>query len=130
MFALDSNALIHMLKGIGGVKNRVEHTRPSDLAVPAVVAYELEFGSLRARNPEARRRELNRLLNVLTVLPFDGHAAHYAARIRFDLERAGKMIGPLDALIAGTVLANGATLVTHNCAEFARVHGLRVEDWF
>ena len=130
MFALDTNALIHALKGMGQLKQKVEQTRPSDLAIPAVVVYELEFGSLGSRNPEARKRELKRLLDILPVLPFDGNAARYAARIRFDLERSGESIGPLDTLIAGTVLANGATLVTHNLKEFSRVPGLRVEDWF
>jgi tRNA(fMet)-specific endonuclease VapC len=130
VFALDTNALIHALKGIGQLKQRVEQTRPSDLAVPAVVVYELEFGSLCSRNPETRKRELNRLLDVLPVLPFDGNAARHAARIRFDLEKSGGSISPLHTLIAGTILANGATLVTNDIKEFSRVPGLRVEDWF
>ena len=94
------------------------------------MAYELEIGALKSRNPEARRRELNRLLSVITVLPFDSRAAESSARLRLSIEGAGQKIGPLDTLIAGTVLANGATLVTHNVAEFSRVPGLRVEDWF
>ncbi len=116
MFALDANALIHALKGIGQVRQAIEGTSPTDLAVPAVVA--------------ARRRELHRLLTVLTVLPFDRQAADRAARVRFDLERKGAQIGPLDTLIAGTVLAHGATLVTHNTEEFSRIPGLQVEDWY
>jgi tRNA(fMet)-specific endonuclease VapC len=130
VFALDTNTFIYLLKGVGNVRQRVERSHPSDLAVPAIVAYELEIGTLKSRTPEARRRELNRLLSVITVLPFDGPAAESSARLHFDLERAGRKIGPLDTLIAGTVLANGATLVTHNIAEFSRVPGLRVEDWF
>jgi tRNA(fMet)-specific endonuclease VapC len=130
VFALDANALIHALKGIGQVRQAIEGTSPTDLAVPAVVAYKLEVGTLRSRNPAARRRELNRLLTVLTVLPFDRQAADRAARVRFDLERKGAQIGPLDTLIAGTVLAHGATLVTHNTEEFSRIPGLQVEDWY
>jgi len=130
VFALDANALIHALKGIGQVRRAIEGTSPTDLAVPAVVAYELEVGALRSSNPAARRRELNRLLTVLTVLPFDRQAADRAARVRFDLERKGAPIGPLDTLIAGTVLAHGATLVTHNTEEFSQIPGLQVEDWY
>jgi tRNA(fMet)-specific endonuclease VapC len=130
VFALDTNAFIYLLKGMGNVRQRVERTHPSDLAVPAIVAYELEIGTLKSRNPEARRHELHRFLSVIAVLPFDKRAAESSARLRFDLEEAGQKIGPLDTLIAGTVLANGATLVTRNVAEFSRVPGLRVEDWF
>lgn len=32
-------------------------------------------------------------------------------------------------LIAAVALANNATLVTNNVREFARVPGLRVENW-
>jgi tRNA(fMet)-specific endonuclease VapC len=130
VFALDANALIHALKGRGRVRQAIEGTRPSDVAVPAVVAYELEVETLRSRDPELRRLELNRLLSVLTVLPLDLRAAERAASVRFGLEKTGANIGPLDTLIAGTVLAHGATLVTHNTEEFSRIPGLRLEDWY
>jgi tRNA(fMet)-specific endonuclease VapC len=32
-------------------------------------------------------------------------------------------------LIAGQALARGLVLITNNLKEFARVNGLRVEDW-
>jgi len=47
-----------------------------------------------------------------------------------ELERQGKGIGPLDTLIAGTALAHGGVLVTHNTKEFRRVPQLRLVDWF
>ncbi len=130
MFALDANALIHALKGKGRVRRTLEETRPSDLAVPAVVAYELEVGTLRSGNPEQRRQELRRLLFVLTILPLDLLAAEQAASVRFALEKTGATIGPLETLIAGIALAHGATLVTHNTEEFSRIPGLRLEDWY
>jgi len=61
---------------------------------------------------------------------FDEKSAEQAARIRRHLEKAGKKVGPLDILIAGTARANGAVLVTNNVKEFSRVPGLEVEDWF
>jgi len=61
---------------------------------------------------------------------FDEKSAEQAARIRRHLEKAGKKVGPLDILIAGTAQANGAVLVTNNVKEFSRVPGLEVEDWF
>ena len=130
MFALDSNTLIYALKGMGRVRDQIERLDPGDLAVPAVVAYEIEFGTLNSRKPEARRRDLQKLLRTLKVLPFDSRAGEMAARLRYQLERAGEKIGPLDTLIAGTALAHGATLVTRNVREFSRVQGLRIEDWF
>ena len=53
-----------------------------------------------------------------------------AARIRSQLEAVGTPIGPLDTLIAGIAVANGAILVTRNVREFERVQGLVIENWF
>jgi tRNA(fMet)-specific endonuclease VapC len=80
--------------------------------------------------PNKRRAQLDEMLGVIRLLPFDRQAAEASARIRAELEALGKPIGPIDTLIAGTALATGATLVSHNVKEFRRVPGLRVIDWF
>jgi tRNA(fMet)-specific endonuclease VapC len=69
------------------------------------------------------------MLERLREVPFDREAARESARIRLELERRGNIIGPLDLLIAGTVLSRGATLATNNTREFSRIRGLRLEDW-
>jgi tRNA(fMet)-specific endonuclease VapC len=49
--------------------------------------------------------------------------------VRHELERAGKMIGAMDLLIAAHALAIAATLVTNNLAHFQRISGLSVIQW-
>lgn len=63
------------------------------------------------------------------VLEFDAEDAWQSGEIRASLAAKGRPIGPIDALIAGQARARGLILVTHNTAEFARVDGLRIEDW-
>ena len=63
------------------------------------------------------------------VLAFDVEDAYTAGYIQAGLARAGTPIGPNDVQIAVQALARDLTLVTHNRREFARVPGLRVEDW-
>ena len=130
MYALDTNSVIFSLKGKGQVRQRLAATLPSEVCVPAIVVYELEFGSLGSLNPARRRRDLRLLLSSLEVIPFDEKAAEHTARIRHHLEQSGKRLRPLDTLIAGTALARGAVLVTNNISEFSRVPGLEIEDWF
>jgi len=55
--------------------------------------------------------------------------SHPPSEIRQNLEEQGRVIGPHDLLIAAIVHAGGGVLVTHNASGFARVQGLRVEDW-
>ena len=68
-------------------------------------------------------------LEHIRHVPFDSAAAAAAATILLELEKQDKPIGPLDMLIAGTVVSRGAALATSNAGEFSRVPGLRVVDW-
>jgi tRNA(fMet)-specific endonuclease VapC len=63
------------------------------------------------------------------VLSFDSEDLRAAGLIRASLTAAATQIGPYDVLIAGQALARGLVLITNNLKEFARVNGLRVEDW-
>jgi tRNA(fMet)-specific endonuclease VapC len=99
-----------------------------EVAIPSVVAYELEYGTLQNGSPR-RRAVVSALLAGLTQVPFDGEAALETARIRIELESRGRVIGPIDLLIAGTAVSRSALLVTNNTKEFSRVKGLRLSDW-
>jgi len=125
---LDTNSLIHYLKGMQPVVSGLQASSPRELAIPSVVAYEVLYGTLKAGS-SSRRSVVAGLLAALRQVPFDSDAAQEAARVRFDLESSGLVIGPLDLLIAGTALSRGATLVTNNTREFSRVRGLRLADW-
>jgi tRNA(fMet)-specific endonuclease VapC len=130
MYALDTNSVIYFFKGMGRVAERLLGTPPREVALPAVVLYELELGLAKSSSPERRRSHVDELVRRVTILPFGHTEAQVTARIRADLERAGEPIGPLDFLIAGTALASGAILVTHNTKEFSRIGGLSLEDWY
>jgi tRNA(fMet)-specific endonuclease VapC len=125
---LDTNTIIHCLKGREPASSRFRSSRPAEIAIPSVVAYELEYGTLRVASLE-RRRILARMLDGLRDVPFDRAAARETALLRADLERRGLVIGPMDLLIAGTALSRGAILATDNIREFSRVEHLRLDDW-
>jgi tRNA(fMet)-specific endonuclease VapC len=130
VYVLDTNTVVFFFKGQGRVAERLLARAPAEVALPAVVLYELEVGVAQSRSPDRRRQQLDTLLEATRVLPFGPSEAHAAARIRARLERSGEGIGPLDTLIAATALASRATLVTHNTREFRRVDGLSTEDWY
>jgi len=129
-YILDTNTLIYFFKGMGKVAPKLLAQAPGDVLLSAVVLYELETGIAKSQAPVKRRAQLNELLRVIQVIPFDTKAARIAADVRADLEQQGRMIGPIDNLIAATAMASGAILVTRNTNEFSRVPGLLVENWF
>jgi len=120
--------LIFYLKGHESVIARLHAASPREVAIPSVVAYEVEYGTLKI-GPSRRRELASEVLANLLQIPFDQDAALASARIRIDLEARGALIGPVDLLIAGTAVSRGALLVTNNTKEFSRVKGLRVSDW-
>ena len=126
-FLLDTNAVIGLLGGNAGVLAGVRRHAPQDFGIPAVVAHELFYGAYRG----ARRAQNLALLDKLrlAVLEFDKEDARQAGEVRAALAASGTPIGPYDVLIAGQALARRLVLVTHNVGEYARVGGLRVEDW-
>jgi len=129
-YVLDTNTLIYFFRGEGRVAENLLLRRPADIAIPAVVLYELETGIAKSSSPTTRRNQLDRLLRVVAVLPFGLAEARVAADVRAKLEALGRPIGPIDTLIAGSALAHRGVLVTRNIREFERVSGLAVEDWY
>ncbi len=130
MYALDTNTLIYFFKGSGNVAERLIEQRPAQIGIPTVVVYELEVGLAKSSSPAKRRSQLETLLDRVRILPLGLDEARAAGQIRARLEQAGKKIGLLDSLIAGTAFHHRATLVTHNVREFGRVEGLKVVDWY
>jgi tRNA(fMet)-specific endonuclease VapC len=131
MLMLDTNTISYYFRGDPKVVPRLQAVRPTDLAVPAIVEYELRYGLMRLPTKEAEPRllALTQLLQPMQVLPFDRECAAHAARIRAELEALGTPIGPHDVLIAATALRYQASLVTRNIGEFSRVNGLTCTNW-
>ncbi|MCQ9374626.1 type II toxin-antitoxin system VapC family toxin [Methyloversatilis sp. XJ19-13] len=131
MLILDSNTISYYFRGDPQVVLHLQALSPADVAVPAIVEYELRYGLLRLPPLAAvpRLAALAALLRPMQVLPFDSECAAQAARLRAELEATGTPIGPHDTLIAATVLRHQATLVTRNVREFSRVRGLQWLDW-
>jgi tRNA(fMet)-specific endonuclease VapC len=64
-----------------------------------------------------------------TVLPLTQGVADIAAEIYADMRKTGQPMDDIDLLIAGTAIANGLILVTHNRKHFERIVQLEVENW-
>jgi tRNA(fMet)-specific endonuclease VapC len=125
---LDTNTVSHLLKGHPAVVRRVVAAPMADLCVSAITEGEMLFGL--AKRPEAKRLHAAvwEFLRRVDVLPWDSAVAEHYGSLRADLERRGKILAPLDLLIATHALDVGAVLVTNDRA-FGRVTGLQVEDW-
>lgn len=100
------------------------------VGLSAISLAELEYGLHAGGRYNEKIPALQQVLLPFERFAFDPvNCVHHYGRIRSALEKSGKLIGPLDLLIAAHALALEATLITHNTREFRRVPGLHVEDW-
>jgi tRNA(fMet)-specific endonuclease VapC len=130
---LDTNAVIALLKNEPPIfRKRLRRTvsKGGEIAVSSIVLYELWYGVARSSHRRENAERLRVFLSgVVAVSAFGEEDAMTAGDLRATLEAAGTPIGPYDVLIAAQALRSNATLVTANASEFARVPGLRWQDW-
>ena len=129
MILLDTNICIYIINmRPPEVLARFREYRLGEIGVCSVVVAELAYGV--AKSQSARNRSaLEMFLAPLEVLPFDQAAVWAYGELRASLEREGQPIGALNTMIAAHALSLDAPLVTNNTREFARVPGLRLENW-
>jgi tRNA(fMet)-specific endonuclease VapC len=134
MICLDTNTVIAALKDESSpALSRVAQAlrdRQDPVAVSTIVLFELYFGAAKSGRQEQNARRVTEFAaSAIQVLEFDTEDAAEAGEIRAALRRMGTPIGPYDILIAAQARRRNALLVTANTREFARVPGLKIEDW-
>jgi len=129
-YLLDTNIVSDLVRNpAGAIRDRIATAGEESVCTSIVVAAELRFGAAKRRSKRLTR-QVETILSYLPVLPLESPVDKHYAQIRANLERLGALIGPNDLLIAAQGCALGLTIVTQNVAEFCRVDGLSVENWF
>ena len=128
-YMVDTNIVIYTMKNRpDSVRERFKkhHGR---MCISSIILMGLVYGAERSSNPDINLTSLEGFVARMEVLPLNDSAAAHAGQICADLERLGMTIGPYVQFIAGHARSQGLVLVTNNEKEFARVPGLRTENW-
>jgi tRNA(fMet)-specific endonuclease VapC len=132
-YLLDTNACIALINGTEiNVRRRFKRAvaRESVILLSSIVAFELWYGVAKSQRKDSNTQRLETFLSgPLEWALFDEDDARAAGTVRAELEAVGRPVGAYDVLLAGQARRRGATLVTSNTKEFARVQGLKWEDW-
>ena len=98
--------------------------------VMSVVTYaELLYGVQLSSKKKANQAAVDALASHVAILELSQDAARHYALIRADLKKRGCMVGANDLMVAAHARSLGAIVVTNNTKDFARVKGLKVENW-
>ncbi|MER3479593.1 MAG: VapC toxin family PIN domain ribonuclease [Meiothermus sp.] len=127
MYLLDTNVWIGYLKGVPALVERIQ-AEPK-IFISSISLGELYYGARKSQRVEANLRRVEIIRNEIPCFEVDSLVAGVYGMIRTDLERQGALIGPNDLWIAAIAKAHDLVLVSRNQREFARIAGLRLDDW-
>ena len=128
-YLLDTNVVSDLVRNPHGrITQRIRKVGETQVCTSIIVAAELRYGSEKKGSPRLTA-QLAAVLGAIEVLPFDAPADRTCGLLRARLKKGGKPIGANDLLIAAQAIALGHVLVTDNEREFARIEGLRYENW-
>ena len=130
IYLLDTNICIYIInKKPPAVVKRIQTKLPEQIAISSITLAELEYGIVRSRYPDRNRIALLEFLIPFMILDFDQMASVVYGWIRSFLESKGKLIVPMDLLLAAQAKSRNMILVTNNEKEFNRIDGLQTENW-
>jgi tRNA(fMet)-specific endonuclease VapC len=128
-YLLDTNIVSDLVRNPQGIIARhIRKIGEAQVCTSIIVAAELRYGAAK-KGSERLSVQLESVLGALEIVPFEAPADAVYGLLRAELERIGRSIGANDLLIAAQALALGYSIVTDNEKEFARVPGLRRENW-
>ena len=130
MYLLDTNICIYIIKKKpADVLKTLKTKSKKDIYISSITIAELEYGIAKSQFTEKNKIALIEFLSIFNILLFDDNNAVDFGEIKKELEKKGKIIGPMDLLLAAQAKSKKLILVTNNTKEFERVEGLKIENW-
>ncbi|AJD42458.1 tRNA(fMet)-specific endonuclease VapC [Rhizobium sp. SEMIA 4085] len=128
-YMLDTNICIYVMKNYPLELREKFNTLAEQLCISSITLGELYYGAEKSARRIENLIAVERFVVRLEVLPFADKAAAHYGQVRTELERAGTPCGPHDMQIGGHARSEGLIVVTNNMREFARMPGVRAENW-
>ena len=129
-YLIDTNICIYIMneRPVEVIK-KFKQFELGEIGISTITVSELQYGVAKSTYREKNQQRLEEFIAPLEILTYDEMAARAYGDIRFQLEKYGQPIGPLDLLIAAHALSQDLVLITNNDMEFKRIKNLKVENW-
>ena len=129
MYLLDTNIIIYNLKGNQTVQESLRRHRNDSLCVSIISIMELYYGAYKSQRVESNLEKVKIIEESLKVIQIGEEIAELFGILKAGLEAKGQANDDFDILIAATALARNLILVTNNTKHFAKIEGLKIENW-
>ncbi len=129
MYLIDTDILIYSLKGHSEVMDHLQRTATAPKALSVISYGELLYGARKSARPDENLARVRRLGEILPVIDVSPAVMETFGSLKARLEQDGRRLYDFDLAIAATAITIGYRLVTNNERHFARIEGLRLENW-
>ena len=130
-YLLDTGIMSDFINHRSGVDVRVRQAKQQGIRIRTCmpVVGELFGGIELSVTKEKNLKRLKAALARIVCWPFNRAAAEEFGLVYADLQRRGRLIGPIDMQIAAIALSLGDCTVVSKDTDFTSVTGLSVENW-
>ncbi|MCP4624000.1 MAG: type II toxin-antitoxin system VapC family toxin [bacterium] len=129
-FMLDTDICSYIIKERPpGVAAYFRKLKMDQICISVVTYAELIYGVEHSSSKKINRQIVDEFIKHLDVIEWNKAAAEHYGNIRADLKKRGAIIGAMDMMIAAHARSKKAVLVTNNESHFARIKGLKIENW-
>lgn len=127
---IDTDILSYYFKGDDEVvKSFEKYLNDYGVVEISTITYYEITGGLLARNALKQLAVFEDFISGNVVLPVTEKSAKISAQLYAELRLKGNSLDDIDLLIAGVAIENDMIVVTNNEKHFARIPGLRIENW-
>jgi tRNA(fMet)-specific endonuclease VapC len=129
-YLLDSHIWIYAMNGRHpAVRKQLESLALDRVHLSDIVLGELAFGWENSVRPNETKHSVEHFLERFPRLSTDVATARCYGQLRQNLQSRGTPIDMNDFWIAAQALTHKMILVTKNTREFARIPGLKLDNW-
>jgi tRNA(fMet)-specific endonuclease VapC len=128
MILFDTDTCIEILRGNKKViKRRSEY--PGEIALSFMSIGELFYGAEISAYPVENKLLVEKFLLTVAIIQTDIPILKRFGEIKSDLKKGSRLVPDADILIAATALEKAEALITGNASHFARIAGLKIDNW-
>jgi tRNA(fMet)-specific endonuclease VapC len=129
MYLIDTDVLVHLLRGHTAVVDAVAAHADDFKAFSAISFGELIYGCSKSDHPAENIAKVRHVAANFPIIPVSEPIMERYGVMKANLMKQGQRLEDFDLVIAATALHFGYTLVTGNIRHFNRVSGLRIDNW-
>jgi tRNA(fMet)-specific endonuclease VapC len=127
---IDTDILSYYFKGDElVVENFKKYLQIYDLLEISLITYYEIVSRLLAKNALKQLNIFDDFIADNIVIPVTEKSAQISAELYSVLRQSGNIVDDIDLLIAGVAIDNELILVTNNESHFARIPGLKIQNW-